>query len=241
MGGSLTNWPATRTKDHQLLLRPVELSSQLQVLPDMGWGERIEMIVSKVINGLKAPVQPAPVPEPEQAEVDMEYANLTVEQKNELLAQARAELTSGSLPVEMQTMVEALAVTRATELVAVEQRKSHISATVANLTGGTQSNPHGLPIPADELVEFMTSLTPDQQAKFEGLAGRIVSSGLVDFAEHGSSRTQTGIAILPAEMAEQLKKWLAVKGATIDEFFKVNAVELGAMADYNLTEFVKEK
>ena len=34
LGGSLTNWPATRTADHQLLLKPVELSAQMSTYDD---------------------------------------------------------------------------------------------------------------------------------------------------------------------------------------------------------------
>jgi hypothetical protein len=247
MGGSLTNWPATRTADHQLLLSPVELSVQLETLPEMGLGQRIEMILDKAISGLaaKLPGVTKPdtgEPEPEQSNVevvDMDFANLTQEQKDLFLSQARTELTSGTLPVEMQALVETRAAAIAEAQIATESRRVHIADLSASLTGGTDARPQGLPIPVDELAEFLTSLSPEAQAKAEGILSRIHEAGLIDFKEHGSSRVQTGIAVFPPEMAAQLTIWQAA-GQTIEDFFKVNAVELGAMADYNLTEFIKE-
>jgi hypothetical protein len=243
MGGSLTNWPATRTADHQLLLRPVELSSQLETLPEMGMLQRFEMIITKAISGIIPGVnKPAETPVISELEVvDMDFANLTAEQKETFLAQARTELTSGTLPVEMQAIVNQRAVELTALKVAEAARVSHIAELSSRLTGGTDANPRGLPIQSDELVEFLTSLSPEMQAKAESIFSRISESGLVDFKERGSSRVQTGTAILPPEMAEPLSKWIE-EGLKIDEFFKANAAELGVQADYNLTEFLgKEK
>jgi len=247
MGGSLTNWPATRTKDHQILLRPVELSEQLQALNDVSFLERVEMIVNKAISGLSRPGNPpATTPDitlhPRQGgvteeDMTLELEKLTPEQRTTLL---RSALAAGALPAEMQAQIE----TRATELANVklsaEKRQTHIAEFTARVAGGTAEKPVGLPIPADDLAKFMAALTPEAQEQLETILTRIVDSGMVDFKEHGSSLTQTGNAVLPPEIAVQLKKWMEIKGNSIDEFFTVNAVELGAMADYNLSEF-KEK
>jgi hypothetical protein len=246
-GGSLTNWPASRTADHQILLRPVELSAQLETLPEMNLIERVEMVVEKAISGLAArlpgPNKPAPETEPDTTDLevtDMDFANLTQEQKDTFLQQARAELTSGNPPAELQALIEQSAAVIATERIATEQRQAHVTELCSRLTGGTEAHPMGLPIPTDELAEFLTSLSPEAQAKAEGLLSRIHEAGLISFSERGSSRTQVGTAVMPPEMAVHLKSWIAA-GQTIEEFFKANAVELGAMADYNLAEFAKEK
>ena len=246
MGGSLTNWPATRTRDHQIMLRPVELSTQLQSLPEMGFGERIELLLNRAVSGFFAkPGQTIPpVAESSRTEspteVTMRFEDLPQEQRDLLLSQARTELASGTPPAELQALIEQRAGVIATERVAHEQRQAHITDLCSRLSGGTEARPLGLPIPADELAGFLTSLTPEAQAKAEGLLSRIVETGLVDFKERGSSRVQQGTAILPTEMAVQLRKWLEHKDNTIAEFFTVNAVELGAMSDYNLSEFIKE-
>jgi len=246
MGGSLTNWPATRTRDHQIMLRPVELSTQLQSLPEMGFGERIELLLNRAVSGFFAkpgqitpPVAESPRTE-SPTEVTMRFEDLPQEQRDLLLSQARTELASGTPPAELQALIEQRAGVIATERVAHEQRQAHITDLCSRLSGGTEARPLGLPIPADELAGFLTSLTPEAQAKAEGLLSRIVETGLVDFKERGSSRVQQGTAILPTEMAVQLRKWLEHKDNTIAEFFTVNAVELGAMSDYNLSEFIKE-
>lgn len=248
VGGSLTNWPATRTEDHQILLHPVELSAQLQSLPDMGLWERVEMIVDKVTSRLAVRLPGATNPEPQAPEItpiveaDMpKFEDLTDEQKATLRSQALAELTSGTPPVELQTLIDK----RAGEIAAVElaqaERKAHIAELTAKWTGGTDAKPYGLPIPATELAELLTSLTPEAQGKVEGVLSRIFEAGLIDFQEHGSSRVQEGTAILPAEIAVSLNHWIDA-GQTIEAFFKANAADLGAMADYNLTEFrQKEK
>ena len=238
MGGSLTNWPATRTRDHQLLLRPVELSSQLQALDEISWMDRVDLIAKKVINGLATRLPDNKPNQPQEEE--MEWEKLTQEQKDELLGKARAELASGTLPVELQAQLEKRAGEIADEKMAVEKRSSHIAELTQRLTGGNDATPHGLPIPADELAELLTSLTPETQERVESVLGRIAEQGLIDFNEHGSSQVQSGTTPLPPEMARQLNIWLSKDGNTVEEFFKVNAVELGAMADYNLAEFHKE-
>jgi hypothetical protein len=243
MGGSLTNWPATRTKDHQLLLRPVELSNQLQTMPELGLIEKIEMAFENVVTRLLPDkTKPAPIQEPDPTpteETPMNFAELTQEQKEVFLSQARAELASGTPPVELQAFIEQRAANIAELRIAESARKTHISELCVRLTGGTNEHPTGLPIANDELAAFLASLDPDKQATAEALFSRIHDAGMISFSEKGSSRTQTGNQILPAEMAAPLNRWIAA-GKTIEEFFKVNAAELGSMADYNLTEFVKE-
>jgi hypothetical protein len=245
LGGSLTNWPATRTKDHQLLLRPVELSSQLQTMPELNILEKIELTIENVVTRLLPDkTKPAPIQEPDPTpteETPMNFADLSQEQKDTFLSQARAELASGTPPVELQALIETRAANIAELRIAESARKTHISELCARLTGGSNEHPTGLPIANDELAAFLASLDPDKQATAETLFSRIHDAGLINFAEKGSSRTQTGNQILPAEMAAPLNRWIA-DGNTVEQFFKVNGAELGTMADYNLTEYLgKEK
>ena len=218
--------------------------------------EWVEMLFSKAFSGARQGPgerdgeRPDPRTNPpgvravvgQSTEERMKYADLTEEQKSELLSQARAELASGNPPAELEALIvqraDALAATR----IAEAARQAHITDLCNRLAGGSTSCPRGLPIPAAELAVFLSSLSGDAQTAAEGILSRIVEAGLVDYKEHGSSRTQQGNALLAPEMSAQLSKWLETPGNTIDEFFKINAVELGARADYNLTDFVgKEK
>lgn len=112
-----------------------------------------------------------------------------------------------------------------------EQRKNRILDFTRTVTG------KGLPVQGDDLTAFLSTLTNDQLEKAEALFGKIAETGgTLDFSEHGHSKTVTGAQQLPPMIKASLSTWLA-SGQTVEEFFKVNAVELGAMADYNLSEF----
>ena len=243
LGGSLTNWPASRTAEHQFLLRPVEMSVQLEAMPELSLIDRIEMIISNAMSGLAARLPGAkPEPEMDTESTTMEASmfdikDLTEDQRNAVLAQAMA---SGNPPAELQARIDAKAAELAQVQFAASQHKAHIAEFCASLTGGTKEHPLGLPIQNDELVEFLASLSPEQEAKAEGILSRIHEAGMISFTERGSSRIATGTKPLPPEIAAQLKDWLSHQ-LSIDEFFKANAVELGAMEDYNLAEYQKEK
>jgi hypothetical protein len=223
VGGSLTNWPATRTDDHQILLRPVELSQQLFTLdaPAFEAGPSFWDRMTDLITGLFKPVQTpkgdsmpdvtVPAPEAPPAVVDL----------------ASPEITQ---------LIEARAEERATAILAQREHAAHVAHLATRLIGGSADTPHGLPVDQTELQTFLASLSTAQYAQAESLLTRIAATGLVDFSEHGHSRTVQGGAELPEPIKPLLRKWIE-KGHSIPDFFQANAVELGAQSDYNLTEF----
>ena len=55
LGGSLTNYPASRTKKHEMLLKPVALSMELFSLEGMSLDERLEKIRGAFVKQFNAP------------------------------------------------------------------------------------------------------------------------------------------------------------------------------------------
>jgi phosphosulfolactate synthase (CoM biosynthesis protein A) len=69
---------------------------------------------------------------------------------------------------------------------------------------------------------------------------KIRQDGVIAFSELGHNKETNGNRELPAEIKLSLQKFVDA-GYTKEEFFKVNAAELGNMSDYNLSEFEKKE
>jgi hypothetical protein len=119
--------------------------------------------------------------------------------------------------------------------------ESNMAQLSSRLVSGTDECPRGLRASAEELKAHLMKLDPDE-AKFWGdLMTAALEKGFVEFSERGHGRQMQGTQVLPAGIAASLKAWTE-SGQTVEEFFRVNAVELGNMADYNLADFQpKEK
>jgi hypothetical protein len=229
VGGSLTNWPATRTDDHQILLRPVELSSQMFSLdaPKIETGESFWTRLKELVSGLLKPAQ-TPTPEGETSMPE----ELTV-----VTPPAVVDLSSP----EIAQLIDARAEERATAMLAQREHAANIISLSARLIGGTSDVPRGLPVAQEELTAFLSALPADQYPKAEAILSRILHAGLVNYQEQGHSRELQGTKELPDVIRPMLRSWLKA-GKELSEFFQVNSVELGAQSDYNLTDFVsKEK
>jgi hypothetical protein len=321
-GGSLTNWPATRSKDGKILLAPIELEQgsgiyqlgqdpsinkqlhaivkafyerfandaslegdgwwDLEILdvwndrlivvdgekvyevkytekdgifefiPRPNWTEGELTFVAKAIRAARQaiknvfaglfPQQPVTQPQPTEDDDMVDLAKLTPEQKAELLSQARAELASGNVSAELNTQIDQLANERVAVLLAQQERKSKAAQFVAQYVGGTTDKPAGIPVDRAELETLLASLTPDQEAKVQEILTKVRDAKLVDFAEHGHSKTVPAQRQLPAEIKRELVTYLAASDKnSLAEFFAINAVELGAQSDYDLTEFEKKE
>ena len=227
LGGTLTNWPATRDKSGKILLRPIELSSNLSAMVAASAAETKTTKKEKV------------------KEEAMDFNQLTKEQHDALLEEARAkvmaELSNGGAPDKFIAQLreslkgEALAdvadLTAAREamfasmrdalkrefdrtqeqagtilanMVAEIKLQGHIAELSQRLTQGNDETPSALPVTRERLEKFLTSLNTAQRAEAEAILTETVKSGLVNFAELGHGRNPKGVTPLPPEFAEKL-------------------------------------
>jgi hypothetical protein len=298
MGGSLTNWPATRDgQTGRILLRPIELSQEMYELTDESLFERgnriarafremfrdgfdteyawpIDVFDSYVICEMGDKLYKVEFSETaegfefsefsEWKEVKRSYVEAAMRELKKLISglfQAGSKIegapvvddkpnqptSKGDLnmpdPVDMtaeqraelERVIDERANLRFNEMIEREQRKNHILDFSRTVTG------KGLPVTGEDLTAFLSSLTAEQLKQAEAIFTKVADTGAVDFTEHGHSKVVAGAQSLPEPIKASLKAWTDA-GQTVEEFFKVNAVELGSQADYNLTEFMpKEK
>lgn len=232
IGGSLTNWPATRTEANQILLKPVELSEQMFTpeMPEPAYANLFAEM-KEFITGLFSK-KPVDVETSEAAEGETEAPNLELPKGDPIMPDPI------ELSAEQRTQLEALVQERANSLfqqmVETEKRKNHILDYSRAVIG------KGLPVEGEALTAFLSTLTPEQLEQAETLFSRCADTGKIDFEELGHNKTLTAAQPLPDWAKAELKKWIAA-GYDLDSFFTANAVELGAKADYNLSEFEQEK
>jgi len=240
LGGSLTNWPATRGKKYKNLLKPVELSMSdetMQVDEDEVQPEaddtasKFDEFVSWLKRLLKLD-KPEAEPEGGPAAEPVDEGVLSMPEPVEVVSPAVAELTEADA-AKFEALIEERVNLRLGEKLAKMERENKVTTLSRELVG------KGLPVEAEKLTAFLASLSLEQQEAAEGIFSRIVDTGLIPLAEVGHSQTMSGTQQLPSEMAALLRSWIG-KGLSVEEFFTVNAVELGNQSDYNLSEFKKE-
>jgi hypothetical protein len=214
IGGSLTNYPATRSANGQLILRPIELS---QTIKEIDMEKTIDEIVAeKVAAELAKQQKPAEKKE---------------EGDNALLAQFVEN------PEEVEQLSQQ-AQEMAMQMVQAEKRKSHVKEFAARVSGGTKDRPVGLPVKASEIVKVLLSL-PEKQSLFIERWLEKILDGYVDFQAYGLDGAASYMPELPDNFKSLARTWVG-HGKTIQEFFKVNP-ELGEMNRYNLAEFTKKE
>lgn len=230
LGGSLTNWPATRDKQGRIQLRPIELSSELKQVEFGG----ITM-------------------DPETNETEVNLESLTDDQRAELRTQVIADLAQNAdgdnpeiaemrdgilaqaravLETEYQQMKDAIPGMVA-EMVSDITRDREVVELSAALTGGKAK---GLPVKADRLQAFLGTLNADQYKEAAAIFTETTDSGLMEFAELGHQRELTGQNELDPHTAKQLETWIA-DGQKLDRFFEINSDVLEDAAHYNLAKF----
>ena len=221
LGGSLTNWPATRNNKGQILLRPIELSQQIK---EIDMEKTLEDLVAE-INTLKTAVaeltKPAPKAEETPGDVTPEMA--------EFIAG-----TEGAEELGRQAQEMAMRVVRD------EKRKQHVKEFAARVVGGTPDKPFGIPVRSSAIVAALLSM-PDKQREFmEGLIMKMYE-GAIDFAEHGVNGSEfiQGKPV-PAEFTDSIKMWVQ-SGKSAASWFSEVMPELGDAKDYNLKEFATPK
>lgn len=140
----------------------------------------------------------------------------------------------------VQAMITERAEQRALALIAQREHEGRVTALSARLAGGTPEQPKGLPIAYDRVRAFLAGLSTDQYQDAEAILTAAVEHAPIKFDEAGHSRVLQGTQPLPDAIKPVLADWLA-RGLSMNEFFEINAVELGSMSDYNLTEFLPKE
>jgi hypothetical protein len=228
LGGSLTNWPASRNAKGQILLRPVELSQSIKEI-DM------EKTLMQILAELPGKVAEAVRGEKPQATPASPTPAAPAELEAELSPQLKELLNTPEAIEELGKQAQEIA----RNAIHAEKRKAHVVHFASKLAGGTPENPYGLKVNPNEVVALLLSL-PERQA----LAVEKILEGALKGAVNFSVRGVDGSGFiqkpeLPAEVKRYLKIWVDA-GKPISEFFAVN-LELGNPEDYNLAEFAKKE
>ena len=235
MGGSLTNWPATRDMETgRIQLKPVELSfvkafeKEHEDMENEAVIQKLDSIPAQIVEGIGKLLnlsKPKPEPEPK-------------DEPNE-------EETQSELEDQMKTPAAVLELGRladekAKAMIAASKRKQHVVEFAATLVGGTRERPFGIPgMRADEITTLLLSLPEKQALKVEKLLSKALD-GAIDFAERGISgdgffhKPQ-----LPDAVQAYARQWVKA-GKPIAEFFVQNP-EVGKAEDYDLAEFVQKE
>lgn len=188
LGGSLTNWPATRSANGRVLLRPIELSSNLYQIEESNHMPTL----AELSDGDRAALlqQAADAIKPE---LEQRYNQSVIELQAK--AKEMAEL-------EMKKI----------------QTAQHIAEFSASITGGTPAQPRGLGVKADEVSALLAELSDEQRVKVETLLTNIVAGGVVDFTERGHNRKLDGLIELAKEIKPLLKQWIDAGKTTAEFF-----------------------
>jgi len=226
LGGSLTNWPASRNAKGQILLRPVELSQSIKEIDmEKTLMEILAELPGKVAEAVRGgkPQETPPTP------------TAPVELETEISPQLKELLRTPEGIEELGKKAQELA----RDAIHLEKRKMHTVQFASKLAGGTAEHPVGLKVRPNEVVALLLSL-PEPQA----LAVEKILANALDGAINFSMRGLDGNGFiqkpeLPKEVKPYLKTWVEA-GKTVGEFFKLN-LELGNPEDYNLAEFAKKE
>lgn len=239
LGGSLTNWPATRdAKSGRILLRPIELSQFMKeidmpkTLEELESGqaalttsvEKLTTLLTDVNTKLTELSTQAPA-SPDKSKLDPDRINPEL---LELLGDGAGLEELGAKAAEI-----------AQDAVKAEKRKHALVEFAARIAGGTKAKPFGLKVRPADLVALLVSI-PEKQGN---AVMKILEQSLdaaIDFAQHGIDGD--GFLNKP-ELPEPFKKYaqeFCASGSTIAEFFKQNP-EVGKMDDFNLAEFAQKE
>jgi len=262
LGGTLTNWPATRDKTGRVLLRPIELSSGLFSLNEEAGDEPPEnheernmsdevKVSESTLAELRETIRREVLAELAPAKGDETAEQAVARLKDQLnlsafadvadLSKARETMLSqmqGALKAEYERM-QKQAGTMLAEMMGQIKREQHIGELAAFLSGGDEKHPRGLPVGREEIETFLSDLSDKQRAAAESILRRTVESGLVEFSEYGHGKaTKQGTEKLDEPLARLLREHVK-NGGELAAWFDLAGV--GEMSRYDLSEFEKEK
>ncbi len=226
LGGSLTNWPATRNKQGQILLRPVELSQSSQI-------KEIDNMAT--LNELMQELETAKT---QIAQLTENYAKLS-EKKPDSSTTKDGEMTPEMADFIANTDGAAELGNEAREMamrvIADAKRKNDVRDFVAKIQGGTKEKPFGVPVNAGVLAAALLSL-PDEKRKFMQSLIETMWLQAIDFAERGYG--PVGIAgsgkQITSEDRPLILEWMKEGRSAASWLKEVKEVD---PRDYNLREF----
>lgn len=224
LGGSLTNWPATRHDNTgRLLLRPVELS---QSIKEIDMPKTIEEMFEDLKAGLLAAVGRKPTEL--QQDPAPRFDGSTSPTIQELLQSPDVVEDLGRKAQEL-----------AADAIRTEKRKLHLVEFASKIAGGTKERPFGLAVRPNEIIAVLLSLPEKQALAVEKLLEKTLDSA-VDFAQYGfDADGYIQKPTLPAAIKPYAAAWVA-SGKPISEFFASNP-ELGDPDNFNLAEFATKE
>ena len=212
IGGSLTNWPATRTREHQILLRPVELSAQMQTYETAPIVTLFDVFKTAIadlklmLSGLGKPAPLAEAPEPKEGVETMpEDLPVAVELAAPTIPTIAVDLSSP----DIQSLITSQANARAETILAERAHAAEIVTLATRLIGGTPEQPQGLPVAHEQIVSFLQAIPADLYPEASSILSAAATRDPIQFAEIGHSRVVQGTKPLP-ECHETRTRKLAV-------------------------------
>jgi hypothetical protein len=251
LGGTLTNWPATRDENNRLMLRPIELQDGIYTVSKMEQepaqaapldmpreddmaDEPIKQEPEEVVELVQ---EQLPVTPPQEAEPEASpAANLDPQVTAELVKKFTEAGDRDMVQVveSVQRQAAELARLEVEELHARRQREWEVTNLAAQYIGGGK---YGIPAKTDDLSMFLDSLNPAQFEMATALFDRITKGGLIEFHERGHAR-KLRQRPLPEVYHASLRQTLDA-GNSIAAFFE--ATDLGEPSDYDLSMFKEDK
>lgn len=242
LGGSLTNWPATRDAKGKVLLKPIELSSEILVLPEVvdpptntePGGHNMPNVSDMTIEDLTAlikttvkesvpppaaPVTPAAAPDLTSL-LDLSGLSEEAKAQRKVDLQAQFNLLKQSAELEFRAEMARIA------------QETHVSELSQTLVGGTTGAPRGLRVSRDELQSHLLKM-PVEESQFWGdLLLKTQKEGLIEFQALGSDSQPVGTKELPKEIAAKLDAGELKLTDLSDPI-----LNLGEVKEYNLSKW----
>jgi 2'-5' RNA ligase len=251
LGGTLTNWPATRDKAGKVMLRPIELSifspaavaNPAPIMEDDMTkeeivalvGDTIKSVLSVQLPAMLAQHAPPPVPSGNgngtgSAQLDSELIDALGLGEMSAAAQERIHSLVGQQVAAAQKAAEMAFQRKLVEA----NRKRVVAEFSSRVTGGSDEAPRGLPVDSDKLSEAVLKLPAEQQKFWMELCEAVVKDGLIQFTELGHGRKLTGVVPLPADIARELD---AGELTLADLSNPIIAPALGDLDQYDLSRW----
>lgn len=227
MGGSLTNWPATRNEAGEILLRPIELSMNMYSVESEEKSTVKEVLekINKLLKNGRGEETP-----------DNKGVNMTQDNLAEALQTDEAKAKIEELAT---ARAEELAAVRAEEIAAARveeaRQKQHVADFAKKIVGD------GVPLVESEISDLMAKLydnDPESAKQVEDAFGKIVEKGIINFTENGHGKSVSVKEKVPAEFRASLQKWVDA-GNDAERFFVENP-EVGEAEQYDLSMYAKE-
>ena len=258
VGGTLTNYPATRLESGEILLKPIELSMNLsnddlineedsdnvtitvknfatlqEMLSKFDIRKIIQDSLTKALHGKAEEERQLSLPPNNEKEAEMPQWLLDLLGITPTAGQKPEDVTV--TPEQFNAALEAQIQERLSVQLASHQRMIDVD-TLANLMiGGTPEAPVGLPIGKESFKSFMSSLNAEQFKLASELFTAIRNKSVIDFTEHGENGESAHLQELPAYIQTKLDS-----GELEVSDLSSPVLGLGDISKFNVAKYKKE-